>query len=342
MPHRVSRDEGGLVRSHAPGVVVAIPVSAGDEVQAGDVVAVTESMKMETSLTAPVHGRVREVLVGVQRARRRRPPAAADRAARGRARGGGRRARDVRGRPEAGHQPARAAQVARARLRRHRRRRARRADRRRGRAPAARAVRRRPRARPPATTADDDEDLLRSPQEYLHAFLRSLDAAAEGLPERFVAAPRARARPLRHRRARAHAGAGGGLLPAVPVPAARRHRSRRGTRASSRAGSSSTAPGGDELRAVLDRLESALGSREPALAELVRELRWRCCDEPLVEAARAGDVRGDGRATSRRWPTDPRRADRDERMAALVACPQPLAPLLGAAASARPARWSRR
>ena len=64
VPHRVSRDEGGLVRAHAPGVVVAIPVSAGDEVQAGDVVAVTESMKMETSLTAPVHGRVREVLVG--------------------------------------------------------------------------------------------------------------------------------------------------------------------------------------------------------------------------------------------------------------------------------------
>ena len=43
VPHRVSRDEGGLVRSHAPGVVVAIRVSEGDEVQAGDVVAVTES-----------------------------------------------------------------------------------------------------------------------------------------------------------------------------------------------------------------------------------------------------------------------------------------------------------
>ena len=37
---------------------------------------------------------------------------------------------------------------------------------------------------------------------------------------------------------------------------------------------------------MLDRLESALGSREPALAELVRELRWRCCDEPLVEEGR--------------------------------------------------------
>ena len=62
VPHRISRDEGGLIRSHSPGVVVAIPVSAGDEVHAGDVVAVTESMKMESSLTATVHGRVREVL----------------------------------------------------------------------------------------------------------------------------------------------------------------------------------------------------------------------------------------------------------------------------------------
>src|ERR671910_875860 len=63
VPHRISRDEGGLIRSHSPGVVVAIPVEAGDEVHPGDVVAVTESMKMENSLTATVHGRVREVLV---------------------------------------------------------------------------------------------------------------------------------------------------------------------------------------------------------------------------------------------------------------------------------------
>src|SRR6185437_5372424 len=63
VPHRISRDEGGLIRCPSPGVVVAIPVSAGDEVHFGDEVAVTESMKMESSLTAPVHGRVREVLV---------------------------------------------------------------------------------------------------------------------------------------------------------------------------------------------------------------------------------------------------------------------------------------
>ena len=62
VPHRISRDDGGLVRNLSPAVTVAIPVEAGDLVEAGDVIAVVESMKMETSLTAPFRGRVREVL----------------------------------------------------------------------------------------------------------------------------------------------------------------------------------------------------------------------------------------------------------------------------------------
>ena len=33
---------------------------------------------------------------------------------------------------------------------------------------------------------DPERELLHSPQEYVHAFLRSLDAKAERLPERFV------------------------------------------------------------------------------------------------------------------------------------------------------------
>ena len=64
VPHRIARDDGGMVRSLSPAVVVSIPVAEGDEVQAGDVVAVLESMKMETSLIAPFHGRVRRVLSG--------------------------------------------------------------------------------------------------------------------------------------------------------------------------------------------------------------------------------------------------------------------------------------
>ena len=63
--HRVSRDEGGVLRSPAPALVVATPVAVGDEVEAGAPVLVLESMKMETVLRAPVNARLRECLVSV-------------------------------------------------------------------------------------------------------------------------------------------------------------------------------------------------------------------------------------------------------------------------------------
>ena len=322
VPHRVSRDEGGLVRSHAPGVVVAIPVSAGDEVQAGDVVAVTESMKMETSLTAPVHGRVREVLVGSNvHVAAGRPllqieplddapqeegeritfePAEADTSELERLKwlvlGYDVTGVDVLAAPADAEGERRLLEVY--------------AD--------VRAL-----GRPHA--AGDSEEMLRSPQEYLHAFLRSLDAAAEGLPERFVAALE---------RALAHYGISG--LERTPALEEACHRlflsqqradtARVAVRAILARRLESGAPGDDELRGVLDRLESALGSREPALAELVRELRWRCCDEPLVEEGRQetyAAMESHLEALAHDAP------DREERMAALVACPQPLAPLIG-------------
>ncbi|MEO8518362.1 MAG: carboxyl transferase domain-containing protein [Dermatophilaceae bacterium] len=61
--HRVSRDEGGVMRSPAPALVVAVPVAVGDLVEVGAPVLVLESMKMETVLHAPFAARVREVLV---------------------------------------------------------------------------------------------------------------------------------------------------------------------------------------------------------------------------------------------------------------------------------------
>jgi acetyl/propionyl-CoA carboxylase alpha subunit/acetyl-CoA carboxylase carboxyltransferase component len=63
--HRVSRDEGGVVRSPAPALVVATPLAAGDEVEADAPILVLESMKMETVLRAPFRARVRECLVTV-------------------------------------------------------------------------------------------------------------------------------------------------------------------------------------------------------------------------------------------------------------------------------------
>lgn len=61
--HRVTRDEGGVLRSPAPALVVASPVAVGDVVAAAAPVLVLESMKMETVLRAPFAARVRELLV---------------------------------------------------------------------------------------------------------------------------------------------------------------------------------------------------------------------------------------------------------------------------------------
>ncbi|HMR48194.1 MAG TPA: biotin carboxylase N-terminal domain-containing protein, partial [Arachnia sp.] len=61
--HRVTRDEGGVLRSPAPALVIATPVAVGDEVAAGAPVVVLESMKMETVIPAPFAARVKELLV---------------------------------------------------------------------------------------------------------------------------------------------------------------------------------------------------------------------------------------------------------------------------------------
>ncbi|HET9647584.1 MAG TPA: carboxyl transferase domain-containing protein, partial [Microlunatus sp.] len=61
--HRVSLDEGGVLRSPAPALVVATPAATGAEVSAGAPVLVLESMKMETVLNAPFAARVKELLV---------------------------------------------------------------------------------------------------------------------------------------------------------------------------------------------------------------------------------------------------------------------------------------
>ena len=63
--HRISRDEGGVVRSPAPALVVATPLAVGDEVAADAPILVLESMKMETVLRAPFRARLRECLVSV-------------------------------------------------------------------------------------------------------------------------------------------------------------------------------------------------------------------------------------------------------------------------------------
>ncbi len=61
VPHRITRDEQGVVRAPAPAVVVSIAVEEGDEVKVGDRLAVVEAMKMETEIRAEFAGRVKSV-----------------------------------------------------------------------------------------------------------------------------------------------------------------------------------------------------------------------------------------------------------------------------------------
>ncbi len=65
VPHTISRDDGGQVRTTAPAFVVAVRVAVGDTVRAGDPLVVVESMKMETTIAAPYAGTVRSVSAGL-------------------------------------------------------------------------------------------------------------------------------------------------------------------------------------------------------------------------------------------------------------------------------------
>lgn len=61
---RRERDAGSMA-SPMPGKVVALHVVVGDDVSAGQVVAVVEAMKMEMPLTAPHAGRVARIAAAV-------------------------------------------------------------------------------------------------------------------------------------------------------------------------------------------------------------------------------------------------------------------------------------
>ena len=63
--HRIEREDGIVLRAGWPALVVAVHVRPGARVTAGDPILVLESMKMETTLTAPADGEVVSVAVGV-------------------------------------------------------------------------------------------------------------------------------------------------------------------------------------------------------------------------------------------------------------------------------------
>lgn len=54
---------GTEVKAPMAGTIVNVQVSAGDEIQEGDVLGILEAMKMENEIIAPADGVVQEILV---------------------------------------------------------------------------------------------------------------------------------------------------------------------------------------------------------------------------------------------------------------------------------------
>ncbi|MEZ5141480.1 MAG: carboxyl transferase domain-containing protein [Acidimicrobiales bacterium] len=356
--HRFERDDGGLVRTPAPSVVVAITVAEGDEVAAGDTVAVVEAMKMETVLVAPFAGRVRRVLAGTN-------------------------VQVDAGTPLLQLEPLDAddgeAGPAAERLRLDDLASASRVDDPAARVRAdqqllewlllgydvpddevARITAHDPAADTPGGATDpglldgeqrllclfadlrsltrprdiDDVDdtgfLGRDPNEYLNAYLRSLDTEAEGLPGRYVAllerVVAAFGLPSLER--------GPALEEALYRVARSLHRvdpqraavlavlARRLTRADELVGAV-----GPEFRDVLDRLIAATRLRDPVVADQARATRHRYFDQPLLDTALdQAYAEMDAHLQALAEPLDQR--THDEHVRAMVRCPRPLAPLL--------------
>jgi acetyl/propionyl-CoA carboxylase alpha subunit/acetyl-CoA carboxylase carboxyltransferase component len=346
--HRIAGDESGLVRAPAPAVVVAVNVTAGEDIEAGATVAVLESMKLQTSVRAPRSGRVREVLArvnsqvdaGAPLLRLDRPvgeaavsdaPAVSFTAslsatdAPTRAREylealqamitgydvDAKRARSlVAGYGELRNELAQDGEL-------------------RGQelallttfADLCELSRNRP------TSAEEDSDeRVHSPREHFHAYLHSLDVEQERLPDAF----RTRlSRVLRHygvtdlergpaleeavyRAFLAQQGA----ADQTPVVAALLDRWLVEEEAS-------TGPAREEMREVLDRLIVATQLRYPTIGDLARSIRFRFFDNPIIVAARE-QVYAGVREQLHYLDEHPGVADYAQRIKTLTDCPEPL------------------
>ena len=365
--HRISGGEAGLVRAPAPAMVVAIPVAVGNEVAEGDVVAVVESMKLETSLRAPAAGRVAELFADVNSqveggAKLLLIEPAADEAAEPEP---GVRAdlgalTDAAGSDADPAETIWAADDALVTLRslvlgfdvdeaEARRQLQRLADARaelpaddpRLLADEAKILQIfadisalwRNRRVPGESQADDeaavDAEAARNPQEYMHAYLRSRDADAEGLPESFrIKLRRTLAHYgvtdledspdlgpalyrifLAHRRAAAH-------VPVVSELLQWRLRYPESLLSESLADDAR-----DGYRRMIDQLVSATQLRHPAIGDLARQVRYRCFDAPLIAAERT-QAQQRVRAELDRLSSDPE--TRAAQIDAIVASGEPI------------------
>lgn len=354
---RFSRDDGGLVRAPAAGVVVVVHAKPGAEVAAGDALLVLEAMKMEVAITAPMAGRVREVLAtpNVQvpggAALVRLEPLDAEEGGAGD--GNGRiDVRSLRASP-VGDDPTERClafletlrcsllgfELSPAEVRRV--------------IVAYRNLRPLTAAGEPALVraemalltvfadlsvlwrnrsgepGDADEE-TRGPSEYLNTYLRSLDIEREGLPASFRA---------RLQRALGHYG----VHDLNRTPALEEalywifHAQRRAPvqlqavlalldqRLETATALSPALEG--EFRETLDRLIVATQLRYPVIGDLARNIRYSWFDRPVIERA-AEAVLGQMRRHLQALDAGPAPAERAAEIEVLVNCPQPVLALL--------------
>ena len=351
--HSITRHEAGVLRAPASAVVVAVHVEVGQRVEVGGIVAVLESMKMETPVRSPYAGKVRDVLVtvnshvdagaalvrvdradlevdAVESARVTFPPAG------GGGIGGARETvlsllgllralitgydisvERVRGLLAEYGEACRQHAVHDAEIMA-------------GEltvlgvfADLCELSRNRP------TTAEEDlDEQVHSPREYFHSFLRSLDTRREGLPESFR---------MRLSRALQHYG----VTDLEPGPLvqeavyriflAQQHVADQLpaiTALLDRWLAASELPAEpSRVREVLDRLVIAAQLRYPALGDLARAVRFRHFDQPLLVRAKA-EVIVKAELLLAELSEHPEAPDHAARIEALVASPQPLIHLL--------------
>jgi acetyl/propionyl-CoA carboxylase alpha subunit/acetyl-CoA carboxylase carboxyltransferase component len=346
--HRIAGDESGLVRSPAPAVVVAVNVTAGEDIEAGATVAVLESMKLQTSVRAPRSGRVREVLARVNsQVDAGAPLLRLDRPA-GETTVSDAPVVSFTGSLSASDTPTRAReylQALRAMITGYdvsaKRARTLVADYGQLRNELAQdgELRRQElsllttfadlcelsRNRPTSAEEDSDE-LVHSPREHFHTYLHSLDVEQERLPETF----RTRlSRVLRHygvtdlertpeleeavyRAFLAQKGA----ADQTPVVAALLDRWLVEEEAP-------TGAARDEMREVLDRLIVATQLRYPTIGDLARSIRFRFFDTPIIVAARE-QTYSIAREQLHYLDEHPGVADYAQRIHTLTECPEPL------------------
>jgi len=350
--HKIDRDDGGIVHSPAPAVVVSIAVKAGDSVVAGDRLAVLEAMKMEMPVVAPFSGKVRQVMaipnvqVDTGAPLLQLEPSA----------NGGRKTVSERVKLGA----SLALEAAKSAI------------------PStcrqsledlrqlmlgfdvdpketARLIAQWNKDCPSVSSETREQEdgilnifvdicslFLREPEvnhgageepsaeAYLFSYLRMIETEGEGLPENFVSALR---------RALAHYGVRTlkpspeleeGLLwiykshqrveQQIPVVVSVLERRLRRVEA--------LAPYAEaSLRRLLDRTVAIANGLFPSLSDLVREVRYRYFDQPLFEQARK-EIYDQMHAHLAYMATNPGAPDRHERVRALVECPQPMAGLL--------------